>query len=286
VAPLQVARFHRERERAYAILDPDARNAAFFKLHLDWFREWGLEKLLTDVLKDFPLLPGALALLAIRKARGRHEEGAELFVNADTGRHGVVALRPERFGNAAALARFLRHEFTHLQDMVDPAFGYTPDLRVPGHDAAQLRLARERYRLLWDITIDGRLARAGHASDAARERHHAAFDRAYSFWPEGKRRAVFAELWSSPAPRHARLAELATDPRDLAHAREPLPGAPCPLCGFPAFDWVAPPRLSVDLVARVQREFPHWTPAHGACGRCAEVYEAAARLESWAAALA
>ena len=39
---LQLARFHREREKLYAILDPDARNTAFFKLHLDWFREWGL----------------------------------------------------------------------------------------------------------------------------------------------------------------------------------------------------------------------------------------------------
>ena len=45
VPSLQIARFHREREKLYAILDPDERNTAFFKLHLDWFREWGLEKL-------------------------------------------------------------------------------------------------------------------------------------------------------------------------------------------------------------------------------------------------
>ena len=54
---LQIARFQREREKLYAILDPDERNTAFFKLHLDWFREWGLEKLITDLLKEFPLLP-------------------------------------------------------------------------------------------------------------------------------------------------------------------------------------------------------------------------------------
>ena len=67
--PLQIARFHREREKLYAILDPDERNTAFFKLHLDWFREWGLEKLLTDLLKEFPLLPAKLNVLAVRKTR-------------------------------------------------------------------------------------------------------------------------------------------------------------------------------------------------------------------------
>jgi len=40
--PLQVRRFHGEREKLYAILDPDERNTAFFKLHLEWFREWEL----------------------------------------------------------------------------------------------------------------------------------------------------------------------------------------------------------------------------------------------------
>src|SRR5690349_5393726 len=54
IAPLQVARFHREREKLYAIPDPDERNAGFFRLHLDWFQEWGLEKLLTSVLSEFP----------------------------------------------------------------------------------------------------------------------------------------------------------------------------------------------------------------------------------------
>ena len=36
---LQVGRFHRERESLYLVPDPDERNTAFFKLHLEWFRE-------------------------------------------------------------------------------------------------------------------------------------------------------------------------------------------------------------------------------------------------------
>lgn len=300
VPTLQIARFHRAREKAYSILDPDERNAAFFQLHLDWFREWGLEKLLTDRLKEFPLLHGALKLLAFRKARSKNEEGAELYVNADSGagippaldrrnacpalRHGVVALRSERFESDEDLARFLRHELTHLHDMVDPAFGYSPDLASSGFNTVQQRLTRERYRLLWDLTIDGRLSAHGHLPDDVHERHETHFHRAYSFWTEEQRRAVFDELWTDPAPRHARLLALAADPKALSQAHQPLPGAACPLCGFPTFDWADPASLGASARRRIASEFPHWTPEQGTCGRCAEIYHVLAKA-NWPANL-
>src|SRR5262249_54180805 len=157
-----------EREKLYSILDPDERNAAFFRMNLAWFREWGLERLLVTLLKEFPLLPPALNLLVFRKARSKNEEGAELYVSAETGRNGVLAVLTERFGQDGPLTSFLRHELMHLQDMVDPAFGYSPHLDLPGKTAAQQRLMRERYRLLWDITIDGRLTGAGHQTIGTR----------------------------------------------------------------------------------------------------------------------
>ena len=292
---LQIARFHREREKVYSVLDPDERNAAFFKLHLDWFREWGLEKLLLGLLNEFPRLPDALTTLAFRKARGKSEEGAELYVNREpradlqpaldkveacfTLRHGVVALRPERFERADALGDFLRHELTHLHDMVDPAFGYSPEIGSGGFNTAQQRLTRERYRLLWDITIDGRLTQQGRVQEGAREKHEANFHRAYSFWPEEERRAVFNELWDAPAPHHARLLTLASDPKDLSQAQQPLPGAACPLCGFPTFDWADTVSVSSRAQERIVAEFPHWTPEHGACGRCAEIYQVMVKAE-------
>src|SRR5829696_9642605 len=91
VPSLQVARFHRQRERLYSILDPDQRNTAFFQLHLDWFREWSLEKLLTDLLKEFPLLPEKLSVLAVRKARNQNDDGAELYVNETGQRSAILA---------------------------------------------------------------------------------------------------------------------------------------------------------------------------------------------------
>lgn len=270
---LQLRRFHGERERLYAILDPDERNAAFFKLHVEWFREWGLEKMLLGIVDEFPLLRASLNTLAFHKAHARSDEGAELYVSPDNGRSGVVALRVERFGQPDELASFLRHEFSHVHDMLAPAFGYSPQLRLPGQNAAQQRLTRERYRLLWDITIDGRLASANHLGASSRQQHRALFDHAFGFWPESKRDELFSSLWDDPQPRHGNLLAIASDPRDCKSAHEPTPGAPCPLCGFPTFDWADASRFGGQTVAAILREFPRWSPQQGACGRCLAIYD-------------
>ena len=278
VPSLQIARFHREREKLYAILDPDERNTAFFKLHLDWFCEWGLEKLITDLLKEFPLLPEKLSVLAVRKTRSPNDDGAELYVNETGQRSAILALRPESFERDAALRDYVRHEFTHLKDMLNPDFGYAPTLDLSGLNGAQQRLARERYRLLWDITIDGRLATAGHTPIAVREHHAAAFSRGYSFWPLERRTVTFDSLWRNAAPRHAEFLALIADPRGLRAAHRPAPGASCPLCDFPTFTWADAAALRPEIAARVVVEFPSWSLEQGLCGRCLETYQAAASL--------
>ena len=70
---LQIARFHRQREKLYSILDPDERNSAFFQFHLDWFCEWGLAKLLIESVREFALLQTYLSFLVIRKSRSKGE---------------------------------------------------------------------------------------------------------------------------------------------------------------------------------------------------------------------
>jgi hypothetical protein len=272
ISSLRIVRFNREREKLYSILDPDERNSAFFRLHLEWFREWGLEKLLTDPLKDFPLLPEALRILAFRKSQGKNDDGAELYVNEAGDRNGVVAMRPERMELEAELASFLRHELTHLHDMIDPAFGYVPDLPVQGPSLNQQRLARERYRSLWDVSIDGRLIRSGRQTIATQAHRWSEFSAAFAFWTETRQKEIFDSLWSNPAPTHRALEELVCDPRQLQSTAGPRPGAPCPLCGFPTFAWADPASLTDDTAVTIRSEFPHWAPEHGACGRCFAIY--------------
>ena len=228
----------------------------------------------------------------VRSSEGRLESRPNRQTGTSALRTAVVALRVERFNDPDELVRFMRHEFTHIDDMINPAFGYSPELDLPGRNAAQLRVARERYRLLWDITIDGRLAVAagvrrrdrGESSsssppahpgsyDSIRDSHRAAFDRAFGFWPERKRDEVFNSFWRCESPWHADLASIASDPRELQAApHEPVPGAPCPLCGFPTFHWAAATDSDEPTRAAIRREFPQWSAEQGACGRCVQIY--------------
>lgn len=278
IPALQIRRFHAEREKPYRILDPDERNAAFFKVHLDWFREWGLEQSLIQIVNEFPLLSASLTVLAFRKARSRAEESAELFVSPETGRNAVVALLPERLARGENLGPFLRHELAHLHDMLDPAFGYSREIPAAGNDRVRERLIRERYRLLWAITVDGRLQRAGRATPGNEQTHRLAFDRAFDFLPESRRNEIFTRLWTGTQPRHAELLALASDPRQSRHAAQPEPGAPCPLCGFPTFAWAAPERLTDAVQSAIRSEFPNWTVEQGVCARCVELYRVRAAM--------
>jgi hypothetical protein len=272
VSSLLIRRFHREREKLYEILDPDERNAAFFRLHLEWFREWGLEKLLTALLKEFPRLPEALNVLAFRKSRGRNEEGTELYVNEAGERTGVVAIRPEFLVTKTGVDPFLRHELMHLQDMLEPAFGYRPELPISGPSLNQSRLARERYRLLWDVSIDGRLTSSRRNTIATREQRWFEFIGAFSFWTEARQQEIFESLWTNPTPTHEVLAELVSDPRQLQTGTGPRPGGACPLCGFPTFAWATAASLADATASAIRSEFPHWTPEQGACARCCDIY--------------
>lgn len=279
IPSLQVRRFHGERERLYRVLDPDERNAAFFKLHLAWFREWGFEQFLSSAVAHYPVLTTELKAVGFRKARRGDEEGSELFVSSESGRHAVVALKTERFSDRDALSRFLRHELMHVRDMVAKEFGYSPTLDLRGPAASQQRLIRERYRILWDVTIDGRLTRDGVLLAETREKRFSEFARAYSFWAGEKKQQVFEALWNDDVPQHQRLMHLASDPRDLARSTAPLPGASCPLCDFPTFQWATAEALD-HIEPLIRSEFQHWDRGQGVCHRCQETYEALAAYRS------
>jgi hypothetical protein len=167
---------------------------------------------------------------------------------------------------------FLRHELMHLHDMVEPAFGYVPELPVSGPSLNQSRLARERYRLLWDVSIDGRLTLRGRNTIATKEQRRLEFIAAFSFWTEARQQEVFESLWTNPTPTHELLAELVSDPRQLQYTTGPRPGAPCPLCGFPTFAWATATSLADATLSAIRSEFPHWTPEQGACARCCNIY--------------
>jgi hypothetical protein len=272
VPRLQIARFHREREALYSIADTVERDTGFFELHLEWFREWGLEAVLTASLREFSMLGRHLSILAIRTARGRKDEGAELYVNEAGQRTGILSLRPERLTSGHQVAGFLGHELSHLQDMVNPAFGYSRELNLTQWSPGQQRLAQERYCVLWDTSIDGRRHGANRPTIGTREGRWQEFTMAFGRWPEVKRESTFTAVWNHPRPTHLWFLDLVAEGCELAGSEQPTPGGLCPLCRFPTFVWADPLKLTDGLLAAVRREFPIWLPEHGLCGRCCAVY--------------
>ena len=243
-----------------------------------WFREWGLEARVVGLVDDFPLIREHLRVLAFRKARNKGEEAAELFVNPETGRHGVVAILPGRLADAGLLPILLGHELYHLSDMVNPSFHYSPEWPFSGLTSSQQRLVRERYRLLWAVSIDGRLAGTGRKAATGESGHRPAMERLFGFWDASSRDGVFEELWRGGDPVHPRLLELAGDPRGLSRTQSLTPGGVCPLCRFTTYDWATPESLAPEVVEVVRGEFPGWRPDEGCCARCAEIYTGASHM--------
>jgi hypothetical protein len=255
---LLALRYLRARDGLYDIQDPDDRNDAFFVLHRKWFGNFGLEERLLAVLKQFPLIRESAATLLLRKSVSRNDEG---FLEPDIRTYDREPKCP-----GASLEDFLRHELTHISDMLDPSFGYQPDLTLPDAPPAENILLKDRYRVLWDISIDGRLKR-----EHVKRDRHAECDKAFSHLTAERRDELFVRLWGGPHPTHPELFEWS---KKIVAEAPNIPGAPCPLCKFPTFDWADVGALRPETIAAVQRHFPRWLPAHGSCARCVEVYEA------------
>jgi hypothetical protein len=273
--PMLAARYRADVEVLYDDVPLDEREPAFARLHATWFESLELDRPLRAIFKEFPVIVAAALEVVVAQADRRRDEGAVLAPR--TMRLGL-RLTPARFTNSDALSCLMRHELTHVGDMLDPEFGY-PD-RPPNGATAGENLIRDRYRLLWDLSVDGRLARAKKKSiaDAAMRRRE--LDALYFSLSEATRLAIFDRLWGATGLTHDRLWAMASDVRALVvfagvsgvagAPSGPLPGARCPLCGFPTYVWSPP--LESRVVSIVQSDFPTWHPEVGMCDRCAEHY--------------
>lgn len=288
--------FRRQRDRLYEVRDAEAREAAFRELHATWFEKLGLGRPIVQALEEQPSIGAATRGCRLAPARARQEEGAELFVGPATAgeresdrRWVVVRLRPEAFGAPDRLLQFLRHELTHIADMLDPRFGYEPHLPQPAAGPAHERLLRDRYRVLWDAAIDGRLARLGRAPASVRDERLRDFVRAFPMLgPHAEE--VFASFFDGSACTHADLVAFATSPGALAgavppdhrsptrhspggQAPGPHPGERCPLCRFPTHAFEPDPAsLPEGVLAAIRLDFPAWYPGQSLCHQCADLY--------------
>lgn len=257
------------------------RAEGFERVYRRLFEEWGGAALVAEAVAEFPRLSSTLESIWLGCAERGEAAGADL--GGKTLRQLGVAVSPSLFLEPEALRLFLRRELLHVHDTLDPEFGYRPGILLAGRPGALENLARDRLRLLWGISVDGRVAQRWPAAARLREERLREARAAYRSLPEELPERVVERLWSGPRPAFEELRRWACGNESLLEAFLPgsrpppcafVPGSPCPLCGFPVARVVAEwdgeerPHLA-ELIAI---DFPAWRPESGACERCVEGY--------------
>ncbi len=195
--------------------DDEGRDIAFRDVHAGFFERLGFDQAIRGYLEEFPLLRRELDRITFLKAPSRREEGADLFVRLDEGggglhhRTAVLHLRAETFLDTDKLPILLRRELYHVSDMVEPAFGYEPDLGDIGESIAQENLIRDRYRVLWNLYIDARLARAGRAPAVILRQPQSVLERAFDSLGARNTKAIFETVSNATSLTHSDLLALA-----------------------------------------------------------------------------
>ena len=270
---------------------PEARNTAFQGLHEQFFHTLGFPELLRTQLHEFPSIESQASEVVVALAAGSHEEGADLSLeeangNGQPAKRVGIRLMADRFLDLPTLRRYLRHELLHVADLLDPNFGYEGEVRLAIASPAEENIIRNRYRLLWCLSIDARLECAGGEPLADRETRRREFDAGYRKFSPTVREAIFERLWRSEPLSHGLLLQMATGSEGLLRLvsdtgqtwsetsrHVPLPGSPCPLCRFPSYHFVEDHTiLDNALVTEIQKDFSSFTVDDSLCERCLEVY--------------
>ena len=250
LSPADAAAFRGERNRIYAGDDPDEKDARFEELHGRFFLRLGLDRPLHEALAERPELLARARGCRVLPAVSRRQEMADVRKEVGAGAQAaptiVVTLRPQSLVDPDALLTLLRRELLHVADMLDPAFGYVRELPGLEEDPALVNLLRERYRVVWDAVVDGRLCRTGLLGARARAARRAEFARAFPMLAE-RADAAFASWFEEPRPAHAAIVAFIQEPLGPGTADERR----CPLCRLPTRSLEG-----------------------GRCPRCAEVYAA------------
>ena len=227
--------------------------------------------------------------VTVKRAINKVDEGSNVLNRVSGNPLIEMRVLASRFSNpeeAQELDAFLIHELMHAKDMVDPEFDYE-DAFIPGNPSVK-NLITARFRLLWNMYVDSRLARMGVVSVLPKEARYREFDNFYRKIPDKQRKGIFEGLWKTEKLTHEELLSMATDldtlmskyvdpgeitdeDKDYIH----LQGSPCPLCKFPTYNWVDDPESICDemVIEAIQIDFPDWESRDGGCDRCIEVYE-------------
>ncbi len=204
------ASFRGERDRLYAVEDAEEREARFEELHGRWFLQLGLDRTLHRALTERPALSERTHACRVLRARGRSDEAADLALETGSSVPTLlIHLCAESLLDTAGLDRHLRRELAHVTDMLDPAFGYRREL--PAHDPVLGTLLRQRYRVVWDAAVDGRLVRQGLLEESARTARLTEFARTFPMLGP-RAESVFSAWFDGGGATHRAIVDFVLHP--------------------------------------------------------------------------
>ena len=277
---LLLAAFQKGRDELYRLQDLEERDRGFREFHGTWFSRLNLAAPIQRALNEEPALISLVNCCIVARSLTRQEEGAELFVNSEeetaAPQQRVVRmlLTPESFLAPTALLTFLRHELLHIMDMLDPRFGYERHLPAVEGGPTHEGLVKDRYRVLWDATIDGRLVRRGWLPPTTRAQHLLSFMRAFPMFGAEVDQVVQRFFADGPYT-HAELMAFACAPGGAELSVQTSAGGKCFLCGFSTYAFEPDPNLlPAEVIQQIIADFPRWQPSLGLCAQCADLYRA------------
>lgn len=278
----------------YELPDSEQRQEAFQQAFRTFFMQIGLAKVLSDLIEERPLISKHVGKCIVREAARRKDEAAELFVHASAVRTTpahrtlVISVCPDSFIDAENLASRMRRELLHVADMLDEDFAYDREA-ITGLSPLE-KLIRDRYRVLWDLYVEGRLGREGqlephsstHAAKPLGSGLQGAFGQVFPGYNRYSCQHAFDRVCQAAILTHGQLLDWAANPETLFY--EPVgtltgaqrkAGERCPLCGFPTHDWYEfHDKDGGAAAAGIRENHADWTPACGACRQCTELYGA------------
>lgn len=276
------AELHRSIDPLYAMDPGTKRDTQFSEAYFRFFSRLGLDSTFTRLFEEQPTIGRDIERCLIREAPRSKNECAELLVkgggedlNPDE-RTLVIQVTVASLVEGDRLRSRIRRELFHVADMLDEKFAYRRE-QIDGLPSRQ-NLIRDRYRVLWDANIEGRLSRLGFEDEHASARIRTSFACVFGIESESLANQVFDRVFSSESLTHAQLFEWAESP-ELLHGKTAgsMPvasaGGACPLCGFPTFDWFEfPPNFPRSILGSICESHSDWSLDHGACRQCVEIY--------------
>ncbi len=281
--------FRDERNALYDIEDSEQRDSAFQNFHLSWFAKLALDTPLVESIYSYPLIISKVDRVAIVQAPSKKKEGAELFLKNDKlytddekNTSILITLTPERFCESDKLLDYLRHELQHIEDMLNPDFKYKINSSNPKANSVIDSLFLQRYSVLWDLTVDGRLSKKEWQTSLSKEKHFENFQQTFQL-PMGESSQLFDYFFYNPKPTHEELEDFAVEPEQWTkkhHLDSGNTRGNCSLCNFPSVELITyPSDLPDDVLLAIQEENPGWNRSKLVCQQCLDIYESRLSLD-------